>query len=190
MQKDLLKTISLPTSRVNQRITLALAAAAVTIAALFMPLHRADAALIDRVNEAIREAGAMDTVERSNAFQTGVYIGHYTTYEQLRDAVSWHKSLETLPEFTATEPTIVTSCITGDVTSLSYTSDLKSGSITVEGNVPATGIEGFVVDTVTLGLASNQHELLTEKGVVIGSNVDACWATSSTNSLYGHVSLN
>lgn len=57
------------------RAAMALVISAAAVLAVFIPLRRADAALIDEVNMAIRQAGVAVTVARSDAFQAGVIKG-------------------------------------------------------------------------------------------------------------------
>lgn len=163
-------------STTQQRLVV-LAATLIAVVALIMPAHKADAALMDRVNEAIREAGVKTTVSRSNAFQTGVYIGHYTTYNQLVGAILYHKANETLPSWTQTEPTVATKCIIGNVNSMSNT------SLSVYGEVDGK------VSTKTLHITTKQYNVaITDKGAMIGSDVTVCSADNFF-SQYGHLTV-
>lgn len=188
MRKNLTGVISLPSARVHIRVAVVVAAAVVA-AALFVPLHRADAALgIEDVNGAIRAAGVPVTVARSNAFQVGVINGHYKSYSQLVGAIIYHKTKEALPKFSTTAAAVVTQCVTGDVVSFAG-SNTTAGTISIEGDIKGPGGEGYVVGTKTLNIAANQYKVAIAKGVGIGLNVTACSA-DSFHSLYGHVTLN
>lgn len=48
--------------------------------------------LLDRVNEALREAGIPVNEHTQQTFAAGVASGHYTSYEQLVNAMKWHKA--------------------------------------------------------------------------------------------------
>lgn len=147
------------------------------LVALLMPMRHADAALIDRVNEAIRAAGAPTTVERSDAFQKGVYVGHYTSYDQLVGAIIFHKDNDALPVFADPDPTASNQCIKGDLDSFSAV------RIDITGDVKGTLV------TKSLHIASNQYNIAIERGIGTGSNVKACTSDDFQN-LYGHLTLN
>ena len=140
-----------------------------------------DSGLLERVNEAIREAGAPVTLERSNAFQKGVVNGHYTSYSQLVGAIIFHKDAEALPVFTALtqhEPA-EKECITkGDVLSMS------NERLTVRGD-----LENGSVVTRAFDIAINQYDFAIAKGVSVGSNIKVC-SIDNFVSQYGHVTKN
>ena len=169
----------------SQPVVLALVAAFAAFSILLIPMHKAEAAettLMDRVNEAIREAGVPTTVARSNAFQIGVHIGSYTTYNQLVGAILYHKAKETLPEFSKKNPTVATQCITGEIVSLSDSNvAIKSDGVKSDGH---RGIS-----TRTIKLATNQYDLAIERGAKADSNVTLC-STDNFFSQYGHLTVN
>lgn len=164
------------------KILAMLAVIAAAGVALLLPTrgaHAAETGLLERVNEAIREAGAQVTVERSNAFQVGVINGSYTSFEQLVGAVAYHKKNETLPEFSSTNPPKpTTECITGNVLSFSDT------SLSVKGD----NKQGNLV-TVTLKIATNQYDFGVAEGVKAGESVTTCSADGFVTQ-YGHVTVN
>ena len=150
---------------------------------LFTPASDAEAAhttgLLERVNEAIRDAGAPVTVARSDAFQAGVINGHYTSYDQLVGAIIFHKTAEALPSFSSTLPhaSVNTDCLTGTVISIAPT------ALTVEGDD-----ESGTQRTEAISIATNQYDIAIERGVTAGVTVKSC-SVDDFASQYGHVTL-
>ena len=161
---------------VQKRLALTAAGAAILALTLLVPIHQANAALLDRVNEAIREAGVKTTVARSDAFQQGIYIGHYTSYTQLVGAIAYHKANETLPTFTATEPAVATKCLTGKL--LSWT----PRSLYLQGDVAG------LLEEKSMSLAQNQYDRATFFGAGQGATITACTADNYA-SVYGHLTV-
>jgi hypothetical protein len=180
-------TISLPKVNPYHRLALAVGVTGVALIALLMPLAGAHAALLNRVNEATRDAAAQVTAARTEAFMQGVFIGHYTTYNQLVGAISWHKEQGTLPSFSATAPAVVTQCINGDVVSFAGSST-TDGTISVRGDLKTGADNTPQVVTKTLQLGANQYAVAIERSVGIGSNVTVCTA-DSFYSQWGHITL-
>lgn len=52
----------------------------------------ASVTLMDRVNEALQMAGLPVTPATQQSFAAGVASGHYTTFQQLVNAMKWHKA--------------------------------------------------------------------------------------------------
>lgn len=151
--------------------------------ALIVSTRPAEAALIDEVNGAIREAGASVTAERSDAFQAGVTSGHYTSRAQLVGAAAYHKERGTVPVFTSAMFPVKTSCITGEVISFAG-SNTTAGTISVKGDIKKGS--RYEAGEETMNIKSNQYKVAIKKGVSIGSQVTVCSA-DNFYSLYGHV---
>lgn len=162
----------------SRRLAVAFAAV-VALTLLLIPTQKADAALMDRVNDAVVEAGAPLTVERSNAFQVGVFVGHYKTYVQLVGAVAFHKERGTLPSFTQTKAAVSKTCINGTVTSLSDTGVTVLTDDLLKSGAPMTKL---------VRIATNQYNLAISRGVKAGENVNLC-STDGFANQYGHMTL-
>lgn len=141
----------------------------------------AESGLMERVNDAILEAGAPLTVERSNAFQVGVFVGHYLTYKQLVGAIIFQKEKGALPTFSSPKKAAppVTKCIVGNVVSLS------DNRITIKGNT-ADGAD----KTIAMNIKSNQYKIAVHRGALAGSGklVKACSKDNFAN-LHSHVTI-
>lgn len=125
----------------------------------------AHAALLDRVNEAIRVAGIPLTVHRSQAFQKGVVAGHYKTFDQLKGAIQWHFVRNTLPVF----PAGITRCKTGPIITLS------TNRMVIQVTAGGTG-------TAEQVLTLSQYNDLRAKGARPGIVAEICSTDSTTTS--------
>ncbi|MAF81144.1 hypothetical protein CL628_03985 [bacterium] len=146
---------------------------------LLIPTQKADAALMDQVNDAVVVAGAPLTVERSNAFQVGVFVGHYTSYAQLVGAVAYHNARGSLPTFTQTTAVVSKTCINGTVTSMSDTNVTLLTDDLLKSGAPKTQL---------VRIATNQYNLAISRGVKAGENVNLC-STDGFANQYGHMTL-
>lgn len=157
-----------------------LAGIVVAVAALFASASEAKAAhttgLLVKVNDAIVKVGAPLTVERSNAFQVGVVSGHYTTFDQLVGAVSFHFQRGTLPTFASSKAhaAVLKKCIRGNVLSISDV------SLSIRGDLNGEQVEK------TIKLATNQYTMALARGIKAGSVVTVCSA-NLFRTQYGHL---
>lgn len=126
------------------------------------------APLLSQVNQAMRNAGIAVTGVNQLGWAEGVVVGHYRSYQQLVDAMNWHKQHgRTIPDgskFTkavvsvGTTATGQTKCRTGNVTSLSK----NQITITKPGG------------NVRIGLTAKQHTVAVGHSIVTGNQVKAC----------------
>lgn len=166
-------------------MAIAFVVGSLTLLALIIPLRRADAALKDQVNQALREAGMAVTAAHSDAFQDGVGHGHYKTYAQLVGAAAYHKVRGTVPVFTSAMFPTKTSCITGEIFSFAG-SNTTTGTISVKGDIKMGS--RYEAGEKTMTIKSNQYKVAIAKKVGIGSQVTVCSA-DKFRSLHGHVKL-
>jgi hypothetical protein len=191
MNKSSVGIISLPKSRVYQHIAIAGIVAAVAFLALLIPSHQAEAALMDRVNEALRSGGMSVTAANSNPFQECITKKHYSTFAGLVDGIKYNLAQGTLPDCSGlATPAVAPSCVTGDVTSLSFNSTTGTGNVTIFGDMPYD--DGNIPTDKTLSIKANQNTLATAgKGIGTGTaDVTACWVASDVTALYGHLTVN
>lgn len=118
---------------------LAFFAVLLALAIVFSPSLIARAALLSQVNQAMRDAGIAVTATHQLAWAEGVVVGHYTSFQQLVDAMKWHRlNGRTTPDsskFTKAITKVVSKKKTaqGTVTSFRAPTGSKAGSITIAG---------------------------------------------------------
>ena len=142
--------------------------------------------LMDRVNEALQLAGLPITAEAQQSFATGVASGHYQTFDQLVNAMKWHKANGRLiADVKQFEPTQKTWAFKGTVT------EVNSDRLEMFG-INSSGVEAWpkfiitkwtqIKNGVLLLDASNDVRTAVTNEIRRGSVVTV-WATLSDKAL-------
>lgn len=142
--------------------------------------------LMDRVNEALMAAGLPVNAQTQQSFAAGVASGHYTTFDQLVNAMKWHKAHgKWMADTTAFKSWPKTWAFKGTVT------EVNEGRIELMG-VDANGVEAWpkfritkntkVVNGVLLFNAPNDVRREVTDEIRRGSVVTV-WTTSSWEAL-------
>lgn len=87
----MMNTLAQSTSQKLMTLVMGVSAAFVLSFVLTGSSAYAAAPLMERVNEALREAEIPVNADTQRAFAAGVASGHYSSYDQLMNAMKWHK---------------------------------------------------------------------------------------------------
>lgn len=156
--------------------------AVLTAVAIVVPVAQA-APLLSRVNQAMRDAGIVVTGVSQLGWGEGVVTGHYKNYQQLVDAMKWHKQLgRTIPDsskFTAA----VTK--TGSASSSSLSTGIKTvNNAEVVSISPTRLTVKYGKTTKNIKITKKQYDALIGRSVMVGSSVKVALAG---NTLKGNV---
>lgn len=130
----------------------------------------ANATLLGDVNKALRAAGIAVTAGNQLGWAKGVAVGHYKNYQQLLDAMKYHKSLgKSVPDSSKFGQAVAalvssgrTTCVNGEVASMST----KALSVKYK--------QGSSIVTKAFSFTQKQFDIAVGRSISTGSQVKVC----------------